>query len=61
MDKQQAIEIIEFIRHHYDCVSQESWYDFCDMVIEAIVQSANRGGYAGSLVRSYPEWFGVAE
>jgi len=61
MTKKQAVKIIEFIRWHYDCVSQEDWFDFCDMVIEAIVQSANKGGYARSLTDMYPDFFEMGE
>lgn len=61
MNKKQAIEIIEFIRWHYDCVGQEDWFDFCEMVLDAIVTSANRNGYAQALMDKYPDFFGTTE
>ena len=57
MTKTQATNVIDFILNHYDMVSQEEWFDFCELVIDCVVHDANAGGYARALVDRYPELF----
>lgn len=57
MTKAQANEIMEFITRHYDYVSQEDYFTLCDMLLATIIDDANKGGYAKSLVEKFPYFF----
>jgi len=57
MRKAEAGRICDFVRGHIDCVSQEEWYEFCEIVMGTVAKEAIRGGYGADLVREYPEFF----
>ena len=57
MTKGQANQILEFIKRHYDCVSQEDYFTLCDMLLATIVDDAIKGGYVKSLVEKYSYFF----
>ena len=61
MDKSNAEKVLEFVENHYDYVSQEEWFDFCDMLLGMIVDSANKKGWAAELVENYPSFFRQAQ
>ena len=61
MTKRQAEEIVKFIINHYDsCNDQTDWFDFCEMVLDAVVHDAGTGGYAESLVKEFPQVFTIS-
>ena len=57
MTLDQADKICEFIEQHYDYVSQESWFDFCELVLKTVCDDANNGGYALPLKKVHPYLF----
>jgi len=59
MKKAEAFKIAKFAEEHYDYVSQEDWFDFCDMVLGMVVEEANGRGYARELVEKHPALFQV--
>lgn len=61
MNKTTAFEICDFIQKHYDMVWQEDWFELQGILLDAIADDANRGGYAKSLVERYPHFFGEEE
>ena len=61
MTKRQAEEIVKFIINHYDsCNDQTDWFDFCEMVLDAVVHDASKGGYSASLVKEFPQVFTIS-
>lgn len=61
MTKETAFEICKFIGDHYDMVRQEDWFKFQDVLLDAVVRDANMGGFAKSLVKEFPYFFGTKE
>lgn len=61
MTKAQACKLVEFIGRHYDSVSQEEYFDLCDMIFETVVHDANQQGYAAALAKKYPHFFSAKE
>lgn len=61
MNKATAFKIVDFIQQHYDAVWQEDWFELQGILLDAIADDANRGGYAKSLVEKYPYFFGEKE
>lgn len=59
MTKQKAIRLVSFIENHFDMVSQEEWFDFCEMVFDVVVRDATTNGYADELVKRFPSFFVV--
>ena len=59
MTKTDANNILDFIRRHYDMVSQEDWFDLCDMLIEVIGNDANRSTWGRKLAEENPDFFKV--
>lgn len=57
MTKTQASKLSEFIVKHYDSVSQEEYFELCDIILEAIVHDANQQGYAKAIVSKFPQLF----
>ena len=57
MTKTQATELLNFIRHNFDCVFQEDWFGLCDKLLEIIEHDANQQGYGRSLAKEFPEFF----
>lgn len=57
MTRNQARKLIEFIRRHYDYVSQEDYFAFCDLVLDAVVHDANQQRFADKLAMEYPDMF----
>lgn len=58
MTKDTAVWICDFIIKNYDMVWQEDWYELQDVLLEAVIKDASRGGYARTLVDKYPCFFG---
>lgn len=58
MNKTTAFEICDFIQQHYDAVWQEDWFELQEILLNAVVVDANRGGYAKALVEKYQHFFG---
>lgn len=59
MTKQKAINLVSFIENHFDMVSQEEWFDFCEMVFDVVVRDATMQGYADELVKRFPSFFEI--
>lgn len=59
MTKQKAINLVSFIENHFDMVSQEEWFDFCEMVFDVVVRDAAMQGYAEELVKRFPSFFEI--
>ena len=59
MGKTDSIAICNFIEKHYDYVSQEDWFELCDLLLEIVVRDANKNGYSAQLVKEFPEFFNV--
>jgi len=57
MTKEQACKLVGFINNHYDMVSQEEYFDFCEMVFDVVITDANKGGWASGLCKEYPDLF----
>ena len=59
MNKTDAFKIVEFIENHYDMVSQDEYFDLCDMLLDIIVKSANQKKYGAELAAKFPYMFGT--
>lgn len=59
MKKKDAFRIVEFIENHFDYVSQEEYFELCDMLLGMVVDSANSHGYAASLTGEFPHMFSM--
>ena len=59
MTKQKAIRLFSFIENHFDMISQEEWFDFCEMVFDVVVRDATMQGYIEELVKRFPSFFVV--
>ncbi|MGX8696349.1 MAG: hypothetical protein ACSW8D_08195 [Prevotella sp.] len=57
MTKAQANKLSEFIVRHYDSVSQEEYFELCDIILQAIVHDANQQGWAKSIAIRFPQLF----
>lgn len=57
MTKKQADQILDFIKSHYDHVSQEDYFELCDMLLETIVSDANKHGFGDQLAKDHPQFF----
>ena len=57
MNRSQATKICTFIENHYDYVDQEQYFELCEMLLDIVCDDANKGGYAESLVRDFPDFF----
>ena len=62
MREEEAYRVIDFIIAHYDMVSQEEWFEFCDMVLNLIAHQARAQGsaFAANLANDYPELFSAS-
>ena len=52
-----SFEVLDFIMWHYDCVGQEEWFDFCELVSGLIAEVGNCHRFAGDLVARYPDFY----
>ena len=60
MKKKDAFALTDFVAKHDDFVSQEDWFEFSGMVLDLVIEEANRRGYAAELAEKYPWMFRVA-
>ena len=60
MNKADAIKVVSFIEEHYDYVSQEDWFEMCEMLMGMVVDSANKRGWAKELCERFPYMFARA-
>lgn len=49
--KKKSMELVRFIEEHYDMVSQEDYFDMCDMVLDLVQDLAVKEGWASALVK----------
>lgn len=60
MTKTQAAKIIDFIRHNYDMVrGQEEWFDFCEILFDAIEHDMNASSWGIAFAKENPDFFKV--
>ncbi len=57
MNKADGKQLIKFIWEHFDMVSQEEYFEFCELVADVVVKAANKDGWAGELVDEFPQMF----
>ena len=57
MDEANAAKVLDFIEKHYDFISQQDWFEFCDMLMGMAAESANRDGWAEGLAERHPKFF----
>ena len=60
MEKETAFALCRFIAEHWDMVSQEEYFELCDLILRAVLESGPGEDFGYEVVSRFPELFGFA-